>query len=121
MQFGQDAHNALRKVELSTRDIGVRMALGATRANVVRTIATHAAAVVAGGLAVAAVLTLMASRAIAAILPQAHGAQPAHLSAQHAFVFLVLAAALFLIGQLTAMFPARRAATIEPMTAPRME
>jgi ABC-type lipoprotein release transport system permease subunit len=77
--------------------------------------------VVAGGLALGAVLTLMASKAIAAILPQAHGAQAAHLSAQHAFVFLVLAAALFLIGLLAAMFPARRAATIDPMTALRME
>jgi predicted permease len=109
------------EVEQSTRDIGVRMALGATRANVVRTIATHAAAVVAGGLALGAVLTLMASKAIAAILPQADGAPAAHLSAQHAFVFLVLAAALFLIGLLAAMFPARRAATIDPMTALRME
>jgi ABC-type lipoprotein release transport system permease subunit len=36
-------------------------------------------------------------------------------------VFLVLAAAPFLIGLLAAMLPARRAATIEPMTALRME
>jgi ABC-type antimicrobial peptide transport system permease subunit len=100
------------------------MALGATRGNVVRTIATHAAMVVAGGLAAGAGLTLLASRAIAAILPQAHGsqgAQAAHLGAQHALVFLVLAVALFLIGLLAAMFPARRAASIEPMAALRME
>jgi hypothetical protein len=111
-------------VEQSKRDIGVRMALGATRGNVVRTIATHAAMVVAGGLAAGAGLTLLASRAIAAILPQAHGsqgAQAAHLGAQHALVFLVLAVALFLIGLLAAMFPARRAASIEPMAALRME
>jgi ABC-type antimicrobial peptide transport system permease subunit len=112
------------EVEQSTRDIGVRMALGATRANVVRTIARHAAAVVAGGLAAGAVLTVIASRAIAAVLPEAqgsHGALARHLSAQHAAVFLVLAAALFLIGLLAAMLPARRAATIDPMTALRME
>jgi predicted permease len=111
-------------VEQSKRDIGVRMALGATRGNVVRTIATHAAMVVAGGLAAGAVLTLLAEKAIAAILPQAHGsqgAQAAHLGAQHAVVFLVLAAALFLIGLLAAVFPARRAASIEPMAALRME
>jgi predicted permease len=112
------------EVEQSTRDIGVRMALGATRANVVRTIARHAAAVVAGGLAAGAVLTVIASGAIAAVLPEAqgsHGALARHLSAQHAAVFLVLAAALFLIGLLAAMLPARRAATIDPMTALRME
>jgi predicted permease len=109
------------EVEQSTRDIGVRMALGATRGSVVRSIATHATAVVAGGLAAGTVLTILANRAIAAILPKAPGGQAAHLSAQHALVFLALAAALFLIGLLAAMLPARRAATIEPIAALRME
>jgi predicted permease len=112
------------EVEQSTRDIGVRMALGATRGNVVRTITTRAAAMVAAGLAAGAVLTLLASRAIASLLPPAEGAhstQAANLSAQQAVVFLVLAAALFLIGLLAAMLPARRAATVDPMTALRME
>jgi putative ABC transport system permease protein len=112
------------EVEQSTRDIGVRMALGATRANVVRIVAGRAAAMVAVGIAAGAVLTLLASRAIAAVLPQVHephGEHAAYLSAQQAPVFLVLAAALFLIALLAAMFPARRAATIEPVTALRME
>jgi predicted permease len=112
------------EVEQSTRDIGVRMALGATRANVVRTITTRAAAMVAIGIAAGAVLTLFASRAIAALLPEtpaAQGPQPAHLSAQQGMVFLVLAAALFLIGLLAAMLPARRAATVDPITALRTE
>jgi predicted permease len=112
------------EVEQNTRDIGVRMALGATRGNMVRTITTRAAAMVAAGIAAGAVLTLLASRAIASLLPQAQGtqsAQAANLSAQQAVVFLVLAAALFLIGLLAAMLPARRAATVDPMTALRTE
>jgi putative ABC transport system permease protein len=112
------------EVEQSTRDIGVRMALGATRANVVRTITTRAAAMVAIGIAAGGVLTLFASRAIAALLPETHtvqGALAAYLSAQQAIVFLVLAAALFLIGLLAAMLPARRAATVDPITALRTE
>jgi ABC-type antimicrobial peptide transport system permease subunit len=112
------------EVEQSTRDIGVRMALGATRANVVRTIASRAAVMVALGLAAGAFLTVLANRAIAAVLPQAygtHGPQAAHLSAQQGDVFLVIAAVLFLIGLLAAMLPARRAATIDPITALRTE
>jgi predicted permease len=112
------------EVEQSTRDIGVRMALGATRANVVRTITTRAAAMVAIGIAVGGLLTLFASRAIAALLPEIHaveGPQAVHLSAQQGIVFLVLAAALFLIGLLAAMLPARRAATVDPITALRTE
>jgi ABC-type antimicrobial peptide transport system permease subunit len=112
------------EVEQSTRDIGVRMALGATRANVIRTITTRAAAMVAIGIAAGGLLTLFASRAIAALLPETHaveGPQAAHLSAQQGMVFLVLAGALFLIGLLAAMLPARRAATVDPITALRTE
>jgi predicted permease len=116
------------EVEQSKRDIGVRMALGATRGNVVRTVTSRAAAMVAAGVAAGALLTLLASRAIASLLPQVYGAydgqaahKAAHLSAPQAAVFLVLATALFLVGLLAAMLPARRAATVDPMTALRTE
>ncbi len=112
------------EVEQSTRDIGVRMALGATRANVVRTVASRAAVMVALGVAAGALLTLLAAKAIGAVLPESHGlqaTQAAHLPADQTMVFLVIAALLFLIGLLAAMLPARRAATIDPITALRTE
>jgi ABC-type antimicrobial peptide transport system permease subunit len=70
---------------------------------------------VAAGICAGAVLTLLASKAIAAVLPEAHS------SALHPGVFLLIAGALFLVGLLAAMLPARRAAGVEPMTALRME
>jgi hypothetical protein len=109
------------EVEQSTRDIGVRMALGATRANVVRTITRRAAAMVAAGIAAGAVLTLLAGKGIAAVLPESQGTRAAQLPADQAMVFLVIAAVLFLIGLAAAMLPARRAATIDPITALRTE
>lgn len=112
------------EVEQGTRDIGIRMALGATRANVLRIVTGRAAAMVAGGVAAGALLTLIASKAIAAVLPEAyeaHTMRAAHLSVEQAGVFLLIAGALFLIGLLAALLPARRAAGVEPMTALRME
>jgi ABC-type antimicrobial peptide transport system permease subunit len=112
------------EVEQGTRDIGVRMALGATRGGIVRIVTGRAAAMVAGGIAAGAVLTFAASKAIAAVLPQvyeSHTMHAAQLSAGQAGVFLLIAAALFLIGLLAALLPARRAARVEPMTALRME
>jgi predicted permease len=111
------------EVEQGRRDIGVRMALGATRALVLRAVAARASVMVAAGLAAGAVLTLLANRAITSVLPSAMGAHGERLRAadQPVAVFLVIALALFLIGLLAAMLPARRAANIDPMTALRTE
>lgn len=103
------------EVEQGRRDIGVRMALGATRGGILRIVTRRAAAMVAAGVCAGALLTLLASKAIAAVLPEAHS------SARQPGVFLMIAAALFVVGLLAAMLPARRAAGVEPMTALRME
>ncbi len=109
------------EVEQARRDIGVRMALGATRATVLRAVAGRAAAMIAGGLIAGALLTLLASHAIAAILPHPADTHAAQTSIAQGNVFFAVAIGLFLIGLLAALIPARRAASIQPMSALRME
>jgi ABC-type antimicrobial peptide transport system permease subunit len=111
------------EVEQGRRDIGIRMALGATRALVLRVVATRAVAMVTAGLAAGALLTFLANRAIAALLPYSSGVRTGNFNGAgtQLFVFAAMAICLFLISLLAALLPARRAATIEPMTALRME
>ncbi len=101
------------EVELSTRDIGVRMALGASRGSVLRTILLRTAVMIATGIVTGAVLTFVAQRGIAAVVEVGYG--------RDIGVFFLLAAALFVAGIAAVSLPARRAASVEPMQALRNE
>ena len=96
-----------------TSEIGLRMALGADRANVVRMVLHGAFLLVSIGLALGVVIALVAGRFMA---DQLYGVRPYDpLSISIAVGVLALAAAL------AGFIPARRAASIEPMQALRME
>jgi len=96
-----------------TSEIGLRMALGADRANVVRMVLRGAFLLVSIGLALGVVIALVAGRFMA---DQLYGVRPYDpLSISIAVGVLALAAAL------AGFIPARRAASIEPMQALRME
>ncbi len=107
--YGLTSH----EVELRTRDIGVRMALGSTRARVVRGILARVSTLMLVGVAAGWALTLALRRILASVV-ELH---PAH-------DFLLLAAitlVLTLAGLAASLLPARRAATIDPIEALRTE
>ena len=107
-------------VSQRTREIGVRMAIGATRGDVYRMILRHAAllgvAGVVGGLSLASV----ARPLIASMLGSTASASSAEVSIAPAVV-LGAAALLIAIVVMAAWLPARRAARIEPTLALRGE
>jgi predicted permease len=101
------------EVELSTRDIGLRMALGASRSLVVSMVLRRVSLMLSAGVAAGMVLTLLARKIIGMVI---------YVDAQKEWGTLLLtAAALVAAGMTAAMIPARRAASIDPMQALRTE
>jgi putative ABC transport system permease protein len=100
-----------------TREIGVRMALGATRADVLQLVMRHVVLIVAVGLVVgmagAIAAAQLTSRSIAGAL---WGVEPIHIPT-YLWVALVMAA----IGLLAGFIPARQAVRVAPTVALRSE
>ena len=101
------------EVELSTRDIGVRMALGASRDRVLAMILRRVAWMVGAGVAAGLVLTVFVRKIIGVVI---------YFDTQKEVGgFLLLALFLMLAGLIASLIPALRAASIDPMRALRTE
>jgi len=96
-----------------TREIGVRMALGATRSNVMRMVLNNACVLLAAGLIIGAVGAWYVSAMAKAFL---FGLQP---NDPRAFVAAVVSLSLAAI--VASSIPARRAARVDPIVALRAE
>ena len=95
------------------REIGVRMALGAARDNVIGMVLKEILKLVAIGLIAGAIGALACSRFIAGMLYGTRAADPLVLSS--------CAAVMLAVAGLAAWLPARRAASINPIEALRSE
>jgi len=94
-------------------EIGVRMALGANRNNILRMVLLDAAILVGIGLVLGTVLTMAAGTAAASML---YGLKP-----RDPITLVAAIAGIIVVGLAASFFPAQRAANIHPMAALREE
>jgi hypothetical protein len=100
-------------VSSRTREIGIRMALGADRGRVVRLIVRQAFVLAALGVAAGLLLAAAGARVLESLLFGVRALDP--------LTFAGACTLFIVITGLACLFPARRAAAVDPMTALRNE
>jgi predicted permease len=107
--YGITAYDVARR----TSEIGIRLALGAERADVVRLIVRRSLRLVVVGVAIGLGVALLLARVVERLLFGVSGTDPSTI---------VLSAALLLtVGVLAAYGPARRAARVDPVASIRQD
>jgi putative ABC transport system permease protein len=96
-----------------TREIGVRMALGATAAEVRRQVVSQGTSVALIGVLVGIVVAVASTRFLAALLYDVRAVDP--------LVFAAMALIMISIGALASYIPARRASSVDPIQALRSD
>ena len=96
-----------------TREIGIRVALGAQRRDVFKLIISHGMILVAAGVVLGLAASIAISRLIATLL---FGIAPTN-----APTFVLAALGLLLVALLACYLPARRATKVDPLVALRYE
>ena len=101
------------RVSRRTTEIGVRMALGATRVQVLAMVMRESLWILLAGVAAGLPLTYFAVRPLKAMLYKMSPFDPASL--------VIAIVAMVIVATCAALLPARRAARLEPIQALRME
>ena len=96
-------------VSQRTQEIGIRMALGASRGDVLWMVLRQGLLLVGAGLAVGTVAAVMLSRLMATVLYGVDSSDP--------LTYLAVVATLLGVAALACLLPARRATAINPVTA----
>ena len=96
-----------------TKEIGVRVALGATASRVMREVLGQTGRYLLLGLGIGLPVAMATSRMFAALLFEVRPTDP--------FVYVIVSAILLVAGLAAALLPARRAARADPLVALRAE
>jgi len=107
--YGLRAYTVVRR----TREIGIRLALGAKPSDARRMILREGLVVTSMGVAVGFALSLLAGKVLASVLYKVSGTDP--------LVFLTVTAVLGAVSLLACYLPALRASRVDPMVALRYE
>jgi putative ABC transport system permease protein len=100
-------------VNRRTREIGIRMAVGAQPRAVLQLMLRHAVVLLLSGIAIGAAASMAIGDLLRAVYPARGGIDPA--------TYLLVVPAVFAIALLAAYLPARRAVRIDPLAALRQE
>lgn len=100
-------------VSYRRREIGVRLALGATRQSILQMVLRQGSLLVATGIVAGLVLALATGRLVKSFL---YGVKPVDV-----WTYLGVVVLLVCVGMLASLIPARRAAAVEPIQALREE
>jgi predicted permease len=100
-------------VSQRTREIGVRMAMGARPRDVLKLVIGQGAKLIAAGLGAGLIVALIAARIINSMLYQISSTDP--------LTYLVVLLLLAAVALVACYIPARRAMKVDPMTALRVE
>ena len=111
--YGLVAYAASRR----TKEIGIRMAMGASRSDVVLMVLRQGIVLAVVGLGVGLVASVGASRALTAVFPGGPGGN----QRTDPLAFMLVAATVLTVTLLAAYFPARRASRGHPTEALRYE
>jgi predicted permease len=103
-------------VSQRTREIGIRLALGAEKNTIVRMVIAEGLRLAGVGVVVGAVSALLLARLVSAFSQLLYGVRPSD-----PITFVTVSVTLTIVATLACYLPARRAASIEPMHALRAE
>lgn len=96
-----------------TREIGIRMALGAEKIDITRMVLQRSLLLMTAGVVIGVAGALAVTRVLAKFLFEVRPGDPA--------IFVLVAALLAMVGLFAGLLPARRAATVAPLLALRHE
>jgi putative ABC transport system permease protein len=100
-------------VSYRRREIGLRMALGATPGRILTMVVRQGSVMVVTGLVVGLIVAAFATKLLADFLYRVSAVDP--------WTYVGVAILLLVVGSVAALVPARRAAAVEPMQALREE